>query len=224
MLDLSSLQAAFLGLVGSGLGVLLAAEPGPDGLTVDAALAPAVGVRAVASGARPAPAATGAACPTVATLAPGRDGRRRPVRPPPGESSMARHVISTPHAPRSPLFAQGVRAGDQIWVSGTTGLDPVTGRMAGGTVQEQTAQALASCVRVVEAGGGTVEDVVEVGVLLARPDDFAGLDEAWAQFFPDVRPTRYVARLGPELPGVLVSVRMTAVLGTSGGPRDAGSG
>ena len=63
---------------------------------------------------------------------------------------------------------------DRIWVSGMTGTDPSSGQLVGPTVQEQTAQALINCVRVVEAGGGRREDVVEVGVLLARPEDFAG--------------------------------------------------
>lgn len=126
---------------------------------------------------------------------------------------MARRTISTPDAPRSPLFAQGVRVGDHIHVSGMTGLDPTTGEMAGPGVVEQALQAMRNCELVVEAGGGTHDDVVEVGVLLARPDDFAGLNEAFAQHFPDDPPTRYVARLGPEIPGVLVSVRMTAIVG-----------
>ena len=125
---------------------------------------------------------------------------------------MARRLISTPDAPQSPLFAQGVRVGNQIHVSGMTGLDTVTGELAGPGVVEQSLQAMANCERVVAAGGGTHDDVVEVGGLLARPDDFAGLNEAFAQHFPVDPPARYVARLGPEIPGVLVSVRMTAVL------------
>lgn len=123
---------------------------------------------------------------------------------------MAHRLITTEDAPRSPLYAQGVRVGSQIWVSGMTGTDPASGRMVGPTIQQQTAQALMNCERVIEAGGGTRDDIVEVGVLLARPDDFAGLNEAYAEHFPDRPPTRYVARLGPEIPGVLVSIRMTA--------------
>lgn len=126
---------------------------------------------------------------------------------------MARQVVSTPHAPASPLFAQGVRVGSHLVVSGMTGVDPATGEMAGPTVQEQVRQALTNGEQVVRAGGGTPGDVVEVGVLLAHPEDFAGLNEAWAAYFGPSAPARYVARLGPELPGVLVSVRMTAILG-----------
>jgi 2-iminobutanoate/2-iminopropanoate deaminase len=65
-----------------------------------------------------------------------------------------------------------------------------------------------------EAAGGTLEDVVEVGVLLANPSDFAGMNEEYAAWFPADPPARYVAKLGVEIPGVLVSIRMTAFLGS----------
>lgn len=125
---------------------------------------------------------------------------------------MARHVINTAEAPQSPLFAQGVRVGQHIHVSGMTGLDVTTGEMAGPDIVTQTKQALANCLRVLDAGGGAVEDIVEVGVLLADPNDFAGMNQAFAEHFAEAAPTRYVARLGPTLPGVLVSIRMTAIV------------
>jgi 2-iminobutanoate/2-iminopropanoate deaminase len=49
-------------------------------------------------------------------------------------------------------------------------------------------------------------------VLLALPGDFAGLNEEYAKFFPQDPPVRSVARLGPELGGILVSIRMVAVI------------
>jgi 2-iminobutanoate/2-iminopropanoate deaminase len=57
-----------------------------------------------------------------------------------------------------------------------------------------------------------MDDVVEVGVLLASPGDFAEMNEEYASWFPANPPTRYVAKLGVELPGILVSIRMTAFL------------
>nr|WP_284291278.1 Rid family hydrolase [Angustibacter aerolatus] len=109
------------------------------------------------------------------------------------------------------MFSQGVRVGAHVHVSGMTGTDPATGRLAGPTIQEQTRQAVANCLAVLEAGGAGYDDVVEVGVLLADPADFAGLNEEYARAFPTDPPTRYVARLGVEPPGVLVSIRMTAM-------------
>ena len=124
---------------------------------------------------------------------------------------MGRQLIRTERAPGSPLFSQGVRVGDHVHVSGMTGTDPATGALAGGTVQEQTRQAVANCLAVLEAGGAGYDDIVEVGVLLTDPADFAGLNEEYARLFPTDPPTRYVAKLGVELPGILVSIRMTAI-------------
>ena len=123
---------------------------------------------------------------------------------------MPRHIISTPNAPSSPFFAQAVRAGSHIYVSGTTGIDPDTRALAGNSIQEQTRQALMNCRAILQAAGATLDDVVEVGVLLTDPTDFDGMNEEYARWFPADPPARYVARLGVDIPGVLVSIRMTA--------------
>lgn len=95
-------------------------------------------------------------------------------------------------------------------VSGIVGIDPGTGSMAGETIQDQTRQALAKCEAILQAGGAGLEDVIEVGVLPTNPADFAGLNEEYARWFPSEPATRYVAKLGVDLPGLLVSIRMTA--------------
>ena len=123
-----------------------------------------------------------------------------------------REVISTPNAPGSPLFSQGVKAGGHIHVSGLVGIDVSTGNLAGSTIQEQTRQALVNCRAVLHVAGATLDDVVEVGVLLTNPTDFAGMNDEYATWFPTEPPTRYVAKLGVEIPDVLVSIRMTAFM------------
>jgi reactive intermediate/imine deaminase len=126
---------------------------------------------------------------------------------------MPRQIITTGNAPSSPLYSQAVKAGPHVLVSGTTGIDPGTSRMAGDTIQEQTRQALTNCEAILQAGGASLDDVLEVGVLLADPADFTGLNEEYARWFPAGGPARYVAKLGVELPGVLISIRMTAFTG-----------
>lgn len=123
---------------------------------------------------------------------------------------MARHIITTDRAPSSPLFSQGVQAGPTIYVSGMAGIDPRSKEMAGPSIQEQTRQSISNCQAVLEAAGAGLADVVSVTVLLADPADWSGLNEAYASAFPTDPPTRTVCRLGPELPGVLVSIAMTA--------------
>jgi reactive intermediate/imine deaminase len=126
---------------------------------------------------------------------------------------MPRHAISTPDAPRSPLYSQGIRAGQHLVIAGTSGIDPRTHAVAGPTIRDQTRQALTNCEAVLRAAGATLEDVVEIGVLLSDPHDFAGMNEEYGRWFPVDPPARYAARLGAEIPGLLVSIRMTALLG-----------
>jgi 2-iminobutanoate/2-iminopropanoate deaminase len=128
------------------------------------------------------------------------------------EPPRVREVISTPNAPRSPLYSQAVKTGRHVHVSGLVGVDVSTGGLAGPTIQEQTRQALANCQAVLEAAGGSMHDVTEVGVLLTDPADFDGMNEVYASWFAVDPPARHVAKLGVDLPGVLVSIRLTAYL------------
>jgi 2-iminobutanoate/2-iminopropanoate deaminase len=125
---------------------------------------------------------------------------------------MMRQIIRTPAAPNSALFSQAIKAGSTIYLSGIVGIDPGTSQLAGLTIQEQTRQALVNCENILRAAGAKLENVVEVLVLLAKPNDFAGLNEEYAKFFQTDPPTRAVAKLGVELPNVLVSIKMTAVV------------
>ena len=125
---------------------------------------------------------------------------------------MPRQIITTPEAPDSPLYSQGLRNGSLVFVSGTTGIDPRTGSLAGASIQDQTRQALRNCQAVLHAGGAELGDVVEVGVLLTDPADFAGMNEEYGRWFPVDPPTRSVAKLGVEIPGLLISIRMTAAV------------
>ncbi len=127
---------------------------------------------------------------------------------------MTKQIIETGDAPSSPLYSQGVRVGSTIYVSGMVGIHAETGALAGSSIQEQTRQALRNCEAILRAGGGSLADVALVTVLLAHPDDFAGMNEAYAVVFGDVPPARAVTRLGPELPGILVSIAMTAHTGS----------
>jgi len=95
-------------------------------------------------------------------------------------------------------------------VSGIVGIDPKTNHLAGSTIEEQTRQALVNCENILRAGGAKLENIVDV--LLARPSDFGGLNEAYAKFFPTDPPARAVGKLGVELPNVLVSIKVTAVV------------
>jgi 2-iminobutanoate/2-iminopropanoate deaminase len=130
-----------------------------------------------------------------------------------GDLNVPKEIVRTDAAPSSSYFSQAVRAGSTIYVSGITGADPATNQLAGPSIEDQARQSIQNCRTILRAAGADLDDVVEVQVLLARPEDFAGLNEEYLKFFPENPPARSVCKLGVDIPNVLVSIKMTAYVG-----------
>lgn len=125
---------------------------------------------------------------------------------------MSKTYISIPEAPEFDAgYAQAVRAGNTVYVHGTTGFDVATGAY-GATITEQTRQALLNCQMILRAAGAELSDVVTVTTLLQHSDDARGVSEVFTEFFPEMEPPRCVARLGVDRPELLISLVMVAVV------------
>ena len=104
---------------------------------------------------------------------------------------MARDIIRTPNAPSPPAtYSQAVRAAGLVFVSGTGPHDPVTGKIVGDTIQEQTRQCLENVSAILKAAGTSLERVVSATVILLEETDFAGMNEEWIKWFPSNPPAR----------------------------------
>ena len=123
---------------------------------------------------------------------------------------MARKIITTDEAPRSPLFSQAVQAGGLIFVSGQGPLEPSSGEIVGATIQEQTAQCLRNIQAILRAASSSLDNIVSATVILDDPNDFAGLNEEWARWFPKDPPARQGARLPIQRKGFKVSIAVVA--------------
>jgi len=123
---------------------------------------------------------------------------------------MLRVLVSTDKAPRSPVYSQAVKAGGLVFVSGQGPLDPATGELVGQTIQEQTAQCLRNVEAILREAGSSLDRVVSVTFLLANPDDFAGMNEEWARWFPSNPPARQGAKLPIDRKGFRLSVAVVA--------------
>jgi 2-iminobutanoate/2-iminopropanoate deaminase len=126
-----------------------------------------------------------------------------------------RHITDIPGypAPHSP-YSHAVVANGFVFVSGQIAVRPGGGPMeiVGATMQEQTRQAMRNVQAILEAAGSSLGELVKVTVLLARPDQLKEMNEAYAEFFPGPKPARAIARLGVDLPGVLISIEATATI------------
>ena len=128
-------------------------------------------------------------------------------------------VVLTDHAPApAHTFSQGVRKGSLLQVSGQGAVDPATGEYVGaGDVRVQTRRTLENVRAVLEAGGAGVEDVLMFRAYLTRRDDFAAMNEVYAEFLAEhVRSGALPARttVFVDLPHEVMLVEIDALAAT----------
>jgi len=104
---------------------------------------------------------------------------------------MPRDPVSTNKAPAAiGPYSQAVRAGDTVYLSGQVALDPISGLLIEGDVQAQARRAFDNLRAVCEAAGGSMDDVVRVGLYLTDLDQFAAVNAVMAEYFQAPYPAR----------------------------------
>ena len=113
--------------------------------------------------------------------------------------------LPSPVGPYSP----GIAFGDLIVVSGQSGREPHTGRVAP-DVETQTEQALKNVAAILEAAGSGLEDVIRCGVFLIDMAEFQKMNAVYARMFGDHRPARTTVQVS-GLPGDGLRVEIDAI-------------
>jgi 2-iminobutanoate/2-iminopropanoate deaminase len=129
---------------------------------------------------------------------------------------MPKQPIQTDRAP-APAggYSQGIRAGDFVYVCGCGPIDPVSGTIVEGTIEEQTALAIDHLEAILEAGGATLADVVKGTVHLADETEFKGFDSVYAARFPKPYPVRTTVGSGMrQVPGMRIEIDVVAYVGS----------
>ena len=126
---------------------------------------------------------------------------------------MARDIVFTSKAAKPPAtYSQAVKAAGLVFISGTGPMDPTSGAIKGGTIQEQTRQCLVNIQAILEAAGSSLDKIVSATIILADEDDFVGMNEEWLRWFPSNPPARQGAKLPARIPGLKVSIAAIAEL------------
>lgn len=126
-----------------------------------------------------------------------------------------RKIIQTDQAP-APVgpYNQGVVAtGAMLFVAGQIPLDAATGELVGTAIAEQTEKVLQNLTAVVKAAGTDLSQVVKTSVFLKDMNDFAAMNQVYAEHFGDesapARACVEVARLPKD---VLVEIECIAMV------------
>ncbi len=100
-------------------------------------------------------------------------------------------TVSTENAPGAiGPYSQAVKTGSLVFCSGQIPIDPTTNEFVSDDVAEQTEQVLKNLSAVLKAAGTDLNKVVKTTVFLADMNDFAAMNEIYAQFFDMNKPAR----------------------------------
>ncbi|MGI9054686.1 MAG: RidA family protein [Pyrinomonadaceae bacterium] len=100
-------------------------------------------------------------------------------------------IISTEKAPGAiGPYSQAVKTENMVFCSGQIPIDVATGEFVSDDVAEQTRQVLKNLTAVLEAAGKSLNKVVKTTVFLADMNDFAVMNEIYAEFFSENKPAR----------------------------------
>ena len=112
---------------------------------------------------------------------------------------MKKQPIATQNAPQAiGPYSQAITFGDLIFTSGQLPLDPTTGKMADESIKTATAQVIKNIEAILVEVGSSLDKVLKATVYLKDMNDFAAMNETYAEFFgtnPPARTTIQVAKL-----------------------------
>jgi len=123
-----------------------------------------------------------------------------------------KEVISSENAPAAiGPYSQAIRAGNTLYLAGQIAIDPATGKMIEGGVEDQTHRVLKNIGAVLKEAGFTIDDVVQSQVFLSDLNNYGAMNAVYATYFkknPPARAAVQVARLPLD---ALVEIMVTAV-------------
>ena len=127
---------------------------------------------------------------------------------------MPRTAIHSDHAPAAiGPYSQATRAGNLVFLSGQTPLDPATGNLVEGDIAVQARQAFDNIKAVVAAAGGTMDDIVRVGLYLTDLSQFGEVNAVMAEYFSQPYPARSTIEVSALPRGARFEVDAVMALG-----------
>lgn len=124
-----------------------------------------------------------------------------------------KQVIHTDKAPAAiGPYSQAIQVGQLLFTSGQVPIDPETGAIVEGGIQEQARQSLNNIKAILNAAGTNMGAVVKTTVFLQDMNDFAAMNEVYAQFFQEPYPARSAVQVGRLPKDALVEIEAIAQL------------
>ena len=125
---------------------------------------------------------------------------------------MSKNIISTDKAPQAiGTYSQAVKHQGLVFISGQIPLDPASMEIVEGGIEAQIRRVFDNLSAVCTAAGGSLDDIVKLGVFLTDMNDFPQVNSIMGQYFTAPYPARAAVEVSALPKGV--NVEMDAILG-----------
>ena len=123
-----------------------------------------------------------------------------------------KEVVFSGNAPK-PIgpYSQAVKVGNLLFISGQIPADK-DGNLVKGDIKAQTRQVLENIKAILEAAGAGLENVVKVTVYLKDMNDFAAMNEVYAEYFSESKPARAAVEVSRLPKDVGIEIEAVAYL------------
>jgi 2-iminobutanoate/2-iminopropanoate deaminase len=130
-------------------------------------------------------------------------------------NQMSKEIISTKNAPQAiGPYSQAVKTGNLMFISGQIPLNPETGDLVSGSIEDEANQVLKNIKSICEAAGNSLEDIVKITIFLTDLDNFATVNEVMKEHFSEPYPARATIEVSGLPLGV--NVEIEAIVSTNG--------
>ena len=127
---------------------------------------------------------------------------------------MSRTIIQTDKAPAAiGPYSQAVRVGQTVYLSGQIPLLPDLGVLLESGIEAQTHQVFRNLTPVCTAAGGSLADIVRLGIFLTDLDDFAAVNAVMAEYMQVPYPARSTVQVSALPRGARIEIDAVMVLG-----------
>ncbi len=125
---------------------------------------------------------------------------------------ITKEVISSPNAPKAiGPYSQAIKVGNTLYCSGQIPINPATGELVTGTIEEETRQVLENLKAVLLEAGFDFKDVVQSTVFMTDRNNYAKINAVYAEYFTEKPPARAAVQVA-NLPKIVnVEIMCVAV-------------
>ena len=125
---------------------------------------------------------------------------------------MKKISVSTDKAPPAiGPYSQAIKFGELVIASGQIPIDPANGEVLSGDIRAQTRQVLNNLAAVLDAAGTSLDHILKTTVFITDMDDFAAMNEVYAEFFKTTPPARACVEVSRLPKDVGVEIEAIAV-------------